>query len=179
MASKTVMERGERDKPEAIRYRALFRVAHAISAYRDPDDLFRALADEIRQAADYEFMSLLLYDEASHNFRIQLLETRRSSGIILPSNVGREETISWSVYQNQKPVVIPSTLRDERFPKTIGILRDNSILSACFLPLTTSRRRLGAIGFGMSREHNFTSDEVDYLGLVADQVALAAEGVDE
>lgn len=175
MASKTVMEKTERDKPQVERYDGLSRVSRAISAYREPDELFRALAEEIRQAADFDFLSVLLYDEASQDFRIQLLETRHGRGITAPRDLARDETIAWWIYQNQKPVVIPSIRDETRFPRVMAIYSDNGIQAACLVPLTTSRRRLGAIGFGTSQKHIFTEGEVEYLGLVADQVALAVD----
>ena len=45
------------------------------------------------------------------------------------------------------------------------------------LPLTTIVRPLGAIGFGSRRPIPFDDEELDFLGLVARQVAVAVDNV--
>src|SRR5258708_35479002 len=45
--------------------------------------------------------------------------------------------------------------------------------SACILPLTTAYRRLGSLGFGAQHTKAYSPEEMRYLSLVADQVALA------
>jgi formate hydrogenlyase transcriptional activator len=47
--------------------------------------------------------------------------------------------------------------------------------SLCLLPLTTPRRRLGVLAFERAQGAGFDSAEVDFLRLVANQVAVAVE----
>jgi hypothetical protein len=44
------------------RHEALFRVSRAINVYRDPRELFRDLAKQLRQVVDFDFIGLFLYD---------------------------------------------------------------------------------------------------------------------
>lgn len=163
------------EKPLAARYEALFRVSHAISVYQEPKELFRVLAKELRGAVDFDFMGVFLYDEASHKFENPVLEAVRGPGIIIPPDFPPEETITWWIYHNQQPVVIKSRAEETRFPRMMKIYEEHGVQSACLLPLTTSRRRLGSIGFGMERPRCYPDEEVRYLSLVADQVALAVD----
>jgi len=169
------MEELLRSYSQAARYEALLRVSRAIGMYREPKELFQVLVAEVRHVVDFDFVALFLYDETSHAFENPILETIRGGGIEIPGDFPAEETITWWIYQNQKPVVIPSTGEETRFPKMMEIYKDQGVQAACLLPLTTSRKRLGSLGFGMNRPRSFPEDEVNYLSLVADQVALAVD----
>ena len=60
------------------RCEALFSVARAISAHRDPKKLFSVLAGELRNVFDFRFLSILLYDESTDAFT--LLDWRQDFG---------------------------------------------------------------------------------------------------
>ena len=47
------------------RYEALIRVSQAIGAHRDPQDLFRAMATELRRVIQFDGIVVAQYDEAS------------------------------------------------------------------------------------------------------------------
>jgi formate hydrogenlyase transcriptional activator len=47
--------------------------------------------------------------------------------------------------------------------------------SFCFLPLTTARRRLGALVFGSNSVGDYDASDLDFLQHVANQVAVSVE----
>jgi len=128
------------EKPLTRRYEALFRVARAIAAHQDPKDLFRALAGELHQVVDFDFMGLFLYDEASNRFENPVLELVQGSGLVIPPDFPPEETLTWWVYHNQKPVVIRSREEETRFGRLMEIYKKYGVQAACVLPLTTAHR---------------------------------------
>jgi PAS domain S-box-containing protein len=156
-------------------YEALSRVSRAICVYRDPKELFRVLADELRQAVTFDFVAVFLYDEASHQIRNPVLETVSGPGFAIPEDFPAEETVTWWALQSDAPVVIPSRDEEIRFPRMMEIYRNYGVQSACVLPLTTAHRRLGSLSFGLQEPNGFSEDDVRYLSLVADQVALAVD----
>ena len=157
------------------RQEALFRVSQAIGVYRDPKELFRVLAKELRQVVAFDFIAIFLYDPDKNKVQTALLETMRGSEFVIPPDFPAEETITWWVYHHQQPVVIASRDAESRFPRMMKLYEDFSLQSACILPLTTAYRRLGSLGFGIRTSGAYASDEVRYLSLVADQVAMAVE----
>jgi formate hydrogenlyase transcriptional activator len=157
------------------RHEALFRVSRAINVYRDPRELFRILANELRQVVDFDFLALFLYDEVAHKVSTAVLETLEGPEFIIPSNFPPEETITWWVYRHQEPVIISSRDHDSRFPAMMEVFKRYGIESASILPLTTAYRRLGSLGFGARHPNSYSSEEIRYLCLVAEQVALAAD----
>ena len=66
--------------------------------------------------------------------------------------------------------------RDEaRFPKHSEFLSELGIASTCVLPLARGKRRLGVLSIGSSRPHAYSEEEIRFLSLVADQIALAID----
>ena len=157
------------------RHETLFRVSRAINVYRDPEELFRNLAKELRQVVDFDFIALFLYDETANKVQNAFLETLEGPEFVIPSDFPAEETITWWVYQHQEPVLIASWDEELRFPMAMELHKRYGVESACILPLTTAYRRLGSLCFGARHPGAYSSNEIRYLSLVAEQVALAVD----
>jgi PAS domain S-box-containing protein len=157
------------------RLEALFRVSQAIGVYRNPKELFRVLAQELRRVVAFDFVAIFLYDAEKNKVRTALLETVEGPDFVIPDDFPAEETITWWIYNHQQPVVISSRDSESRFPHMMKLYKQSDLESACILPLTTAYRRLGSLGFGARRTNTYSPDEVRYLSHVADQVALAVD----
>lgn len=152
---------------------ALLDVSRIIAAYRDPKDLFPALAKTLSQVIDLSFTGVVLYDEKIHARRLYALESF-GQPMVLPSEPAQlEETAMWYVYQHQQPVIIPFVDRETRFPHMIKFLRERGIGSHCTLPLTTAHRRLGTFSVNSELTNAYPREAIRFLSLVASQVALA------
>jgi PAS domain S-box-containing protein len=157
------------------RLEALFRVSQAIGVHRNPKELFRVLARELHQVVAFDFVAIFLYDADKNRVRTALLETVEGPDFVIPEDFPAEETITWWVYNHQQPVAVSSRDSESRFPQMMKLYEQSNLQSACILPLTTAYRRLGSLGFGARRPKTYSPDEVRYLSLVADQVALAVD----
>jgi PAS domain S-box-containing protein len=171
----TQQPQSDPEKPLLARQEALFRVSRAINVYRDPKELFRVLASELRQVVDFDFVALFLYDEAENKIQNVVLETLGGPGFLIPSDFPAQETITWWVYHHQQPVLIFSRDEEVRFPRMMELHKHYGVESACILPLTTVYRRLGSLSFGARHPNAYSSDEIRYLCLVAEQIALAVD----
>jgi PAS domain S-box-containing protein len=163
------------EKSLFARQEALFRVSRAINVYRDPKELFRVLASELRQVVDFDFVALFLYDETTNKVQNAVLETLGNPGFILPSDFPAEETITWWVFHHQEPVLISSRDQEVRFRRMMELYKHYGVESACVLPLATAYRRLGSLSFGARHPDAYSSTETRYLCLLAEQVALAVD----
>lgn len=119
-------------------------MSRAINVYRNPRELFRVLANELRQVVDFDFVALFLYDEVANKIKNAFLETLGKSGFVIPSDFPAEETITWWVYHHQEPVLIASRDQEHRFPGMMELYKRSGVESACILPLTTAYRRWSA-----------------------------------
>lgn len=159
---------------DRTRFEALHRVARTIASYRDHNELFRVMADELRMVVDFNVLSVFLYDEKRHKMWSHVLQTPEGP-LAEPIEAPPEGTTIWWVYQNQKPIVIPFVEQETRFPVYAEFAKKHGLRSQCTLPLTTVHGRLGGIGFGSVEPDSYSDEEVSFLTLVADQVALAID----
>src|SRR5580704_14516340 len=155
------------------RYEALFRVSRTISAHRDPEELFRVLAAELRGVVEFDAMYCTHYDPAEGVSAFCMIET--PSGRLPTPDFAIEETPTAWVYEHQRPLVIPCLDSETRFPRVTALLESEGIRSLCALPLRTAHRRLGCLGVGRQQPDAYSQDEIEFLSLVADEVALAID----
>jgi PAS domain S-box-containing protein len=163
------------EKSLLARHEALFRVSRAINVYRDPKELLRVLAIELRHIVDFDFVAVFLYDPTTNKIQNADLETLEGPRFAIPSDFPAEETITWWVYQHQEPVLIFSRDEEVRFPRMMEVHKRYGVESSCVLPLTTAYRRLGSLSFGARHPGAYALDEIRFLSLVAEQVALAVD----
>jgi len=153
-------------------YRTLLAVAEAIISHRDLHALFHDLADRLHRVVRFDYLILVLHDGASNTMRRHILEP--SSPIDAPSIIAVEEGPSGWVWQNQQLLIIPNLAEETRWPRLLEPLKQ-TISSLCYLALTTARHRLGALGFASKQIAAYDAVDVDFLQLVANQVAVAVE----
>jgi len=128
----------------------------------------------LRQVVRFDFIGVAQYDEATSRAE-WLLAKGDHVGEEPPSECTPRQTLTCWVYQHQEPVVIPLVEREMRFPRMTEWLKECGIRSACALPLTTVHRRVGILALGSRHPDAYSEDEVYFLSLVANQVALAID----
>lgn len=79
------------------------------------------------------------------------------------------------MYQRQEPLVIPDVDKETRFPRLHGILKEYGIRSHLTFPLTTAHGRLGTFAVGSDQVDAYSDEDVRFLALVADQIAIAVD----
>jgi hypothetical protein len=105
------------------RYEALLRALRAISAYSEPAGLFRALAGELQDVLRFDYLGLVLYDESRNKIEMPVFEIVNGPGVTIPTDLPAEDTLTWWVYHNQKPVVISHPSEEPRFPRIMQIYK--------------------------------------------------------
>jgi formate hydrogenlyase transcriptional activator len=164
------------------RYEALLRASQTLISIRSSEELFSILAHELRAVANFCYLGVAIYDEQglraagfSGPYERHLKIFGESGVAVGAPKVVPEESLSWWVYQHQQPLVISSLDAETRFPLTVGFLKDLGVRSVCALPLTTVHRHLGCLGVGSIDADAYSREEVSFLSLVANQVALAVD----
>ena len=159
--------------PMVARYEALVRVSEALRRYHDRDILFRSLARELRPVVRFDFLGLAFYDERVQTLDLRVLEV--SGEPIPPPVLPVEESLTYWVVKHQKPLVIPVLDAETRFGEGIAYLRRQGVRSTCSLPLITPRQPIGMLLAGSGEPHTYDAEDVTFLSLVANQVALAID----
>jgi len=159
--------------PEAG-YEALRRVSRAIAAHHDIKKLFHSLADELRPVVNFVFLRVFLYDERRHLMRLHVSEAPGQPSAPFSEFPPEGTAVGW-VYERQEPLVIPDVDKESRFPRLHGILKEYGIRSHLTFPLTTAHRRLGTFAVGSDHSDAYSDEDVRFLGLIADQIAVAID----
>jgi formate hydrogenlyase transcriptional activator len=157
------------------RLRVLLAVSEAIVAHRDLTKLFQELADPLHRVVQFEILALVLHEDASNTMRLHILEAAGPIEIppdlVLPVD---DDPAGW-VWQTQQPLIISDLAAETRWPRFRELARPSGGQSCCQLPLTTARRRLGTLVFGSKRPAAYDARDLDFLQLVANQVAVAID----
>jgi formate hydrogenlyase transcriptional activator len=157
------------------RYEALIRVSQAVSAYREPRKLFDVLVNELRHVIDFDGIGIAQYDEATDAINWHVSIHCDEPNPTLKDKRVQKETMTCWVFQNQRPLVIPFVDQEIRFPDTMEFLKKHDMQSVCMLPLTTVHRRIGSMFIAGEHANAYSGEEVRFLGMVADQMALAID----
>jgi formate hydrogenlyase transcriptional activator len=158
------------------RYEALLRATAAFASCRDCESFERRFASDLRGVIDFDYLNFVIFDEADSTAEWRLFESTVKRPAISEAQLSTNETTSGWVYQHQQLLVIGEWNQERRFHGFKEILSELNIGSTCTLPLTTPHRRFGVIEFGSSRPNAYPEEEVSFLSLVADHVALTIEG---
>src|SRR6266566_8575151 len=156
------------------RFQALLAVAESITTFRDPEELFRGLARHLQRVVRFDGLGLVLLEPERGVTSARVLETTGAGFTTLPECPIDGSHSGW-VIETQQPLVVADTAAETRWPDAMADLRERGIVSFCSLPLTTARRRVGALGFGSREPVAYTSLDVTFLGEVAKLVAVAVD----
>ena len=159
------------------RYQALLEVSQAISTQRDLHALFRDLAQRLPRVVHVNFIVLTLYDPERDTIRVHTIQANVPADIVGGYEGPVEESPAGLVWQTQQPVLVPDLAEERRWPKVIGLMKEDGTNSFCFVPLTTSVRRLGALGFLSLQKEAYGETDLEFLQQVAKQVAVAVDNV--
>ena len=166
----------ETEKLPAPRYESLIRLAEAIRTTRRPEDLFQVLVRELANVVRFD--AVAQYDDALNKVNWHLGEACNPGAKLSPhvsKDLPKEETIAWWVQEHQQALVIQSVESDQRFRRMMEVLRDFGIRSLCALPLSTAHRRLGSLIVASSCPFAYSDEEVRFLSLAVNQIALALD----
>ena len=160
--------------PADARFQSLLSVAESITSCRELEELFRRLVGQLQDLVGFDFLGLVVYEPERGIARTRVLET---SSMVLAHRPERaiEETPAGWVIESQRPLIVPDTRAETRWPGVIAELRQHGIASFCSLPLTTARRRLGTLAFGRYERATYAADDVEFMSEVAKLVAVAVE----
>src|SRR5271165_1685248 len=154
----------------ANRYETLSRLSFSLASL-DLNNLPRNVAELLRPLLDFDFLDIIVFKEGAN----EVLWHSVGAGQLPTPDGPLEETTYWWVHQQQQPLCIGDWRGDERFAARRDALKKIGVeyRSLCRLPLRTPYCPLGVFSIASSRPHNYSQEEVQFLSLAADRVALA------
>jgi formate hydrogenlyase transcriptional activator len=157
----------------ATRYESLVGVSNAIGTHRDPKELFSVLVRELHRVVPFDYIGVTIRDEKSNTFQRHSIDAKTEAAIPPDPELTMEESDAWWVYHNQEPLVTSLETHDARFSKLQEVLKKYGVHCLCTLPLTTAHSKVGTLTFGSKTPDVYTAEEICFLSVVAEQIALA------
>ena len=133
--------------------------------------LFEEIAPLLRELTNSALVSFALYDTAHSRIVTRFWKMDTDTGLWNSWPV-EESPCGWA-WQNQQALTITDVEQETRFAETVSKLRDLGVGSYMVLPMSTSKRRYGALGIGQTGPHAEVAR--DFLERVVRLLALAVE----
>src|SRR6266478_6011253 len=153
---------------------ALLRASQAISSTGERNHRVESFSRELHSVVAFDY---LFVGNCAENAREAKCVLEANGRRFEPAKVGmpfQESTARWA-HEKQQVLTIADWAQEQRFPKMQEFLAGLGIASTCALPLSRPDRRIGVLEFGSSRPNAYTQDDVAFLSIVADQIALAID----
>ncbi len=176
----TPSEPGLVKSPVPARAGVLLSVAQAVAAHADLGALLRDLAAALGPHLPPGYISFALLDVPSHTSKLQFLEPVGGATPPRPADTPKElpagESPTARVWDTQEPLWLDEARAEGRFAILRAAYARQGVKSVCFVPLTTPRRKLGAMSFTSYAAVSPAPGDVDFAVQVGRLVALAVEG---
>src|SRR5579859_5720654 len=141
------LERDGQELSGCQQYRTLLAVSEAIVSHRDLTTLFHDLADRLHLVVRFDYLACIRHDAASNTMRLNVLETTEPLPAQPPVAYAVDDDPAGIALQTQRPQIISNVAEESRWPQLPERAQPYGVKSVCYLPLTTARRRLGALVF--------------------------------
>jgi formate hydrogenlyase transcriptional activator len=157
------------------RYEALLRATNAIGTCCDCDSAADVLLQALREVVTFDYLQLVAFESDTTAIAWHLLYSDGARQTVSLTDFVMDGTPVEMVHQSQQALVTADWNEETRFARHAESLNGLGIASTCVLPLARGQRRLGVLSMGRSHPDAFPEDEVRFLSLVADQIALAID----
>ena len=167
----------EQLKKSRDRSRLLLKVNNSLVSQLDLRGLLKAIASNLQEVMSLDFAGLALYDSETGNYHAYALEGRPSDHDIIASGevMPLENTVGGLAIRSRKPVYLPR-------PDTVTFPSEltrrffaKGFQSACSVPLIAQTRVVGVLTMGSLRENPLSTEDIELLTQVAQQIALATD----
>src|SRR5260370_34745543 len=159
------------------RYRTLLEVSGAVAAQPNLKAVLQSLRRLLSKVVAFDSIGLLLL--ADNGSSVQLIALDRSPEareFEIGTQVPYAGTAVGRAIEEQKPIYIPDQQAELlRIPQLSSQARLGSPHSAYIFPISTSGKKLGALGFGIAQGDQFSPDDVELMTSVSSYVAVALE----
>src|SRR5215831_5724146 len=163
---------------ERDRVRLLLEVNNAVVSHLSLDHLFPAVSACLRNVIQHDGSALVLYDEATRRYRVHVLSFARNESFIEEGVADSDcKTPARMAMTSRRPTMLGDQdlkrLAQESQCAKYWVAEE--IRTFCSVPLLFHDRVLGALDIGRRSEDTFSPEEIELLGEIAKQIAIAVE----
>jgi formate hydrogenlyase transcriptional activator len=156
------------------RLRLLLDVTNQVVSNLELRDLLRAISQDVRRVMQCDYAGLSLPDAENKQLRLYAVDFPEGKGFLQEDLVySMEGSPSGTAFRTMKPMTLQSPFTGWLHYPIVQIAVREGLKSFCFLPLISRNRAIGTLVFGRFRDDAFSQADIDFLGQVANQIALA------
>jgi formate hydrogenlyase transcriptional activator len=158
------------------RLRLLLQVNNAVVSARELPELLKAISASLKEIIPQDLIGIALWDAERKEYVAHTLDTRTEGIIAMGDPYPIEGTVGGlAAKAGGKPVYIPRP-DYERFPSQLSRrVFDKGFKSVCSVSLMAHGRSVGIMTLASFKEDAFTPNDVEMIGQIAQQVAIAVE----
>lgn len=154
----------------------LLQLTNSVVSNLDFQEVLRAVVRGVHHVVPCAIVAVVLPDEDGHNLRLQAMHFPEGKGLLREGIlVPIEGSLGGRVFKSQTPLVVNELDARNYSPEMYARVSGEGLRSQCFVPFVSRGRALGVLGVGRKVEGGFSPDDVEFLGLVANQVTIALE----
>jgi formate hydrogenlyase transcriptional activator len=156
------------------RLRLLLDVTNQVVSNLELRDLLRAISQDVRRVMQCDYAGLSLPDAENKQLRLYAVDFPGGKGFLQEDLVySMEGSPSGTAFRTMKPMTLQSPFTGWLHYPIVQIAVREGLKSFCFLPLISRNCAIGTLVFGRFRDDAFSQADIDFLGQVANQIALA------
>ena len=142
----------------------------------DLKELLRTISASIRNVMEADAAAIMLAEGDGNSLYVHALDFPDCRGIFVEGvRVPVTGTMPGDAFRTGNPMVINRLDPAELPPEMYNKAKAEGLNSFCDMPLISRQRVLGVLAVGRHEENTFDQEEVAFLSLVANQVAIAVE----
>jgi formate hydrogenlyase transcriptional activator len=158
------------------RLQLLLDVTNQVISNLELRDLLRAISQDVRRVMQCDYAGLTLPDADDKLLRLYAVDFPEGKGFLQEDLVySIEGSPSGAALRTMKPLTLRSPFIGWlNYPIVQTAVREG-LKSFCFLPLISRNRAIGTLVLARLRDDAFSDADIEFLGQVANQIALAVE----
>jgi formate hydrogenlyase transcriptional activator len=161
---------------ERDRLQVLHEITNALISKLAPDELFSAISSQLHRIIPHTSASIALYDRKANELLLHFLQVRGEyEEIDIPKRRPLAGTPMESVISTGRPLVLNENDLAGLSGEMSEILAGRGIKALCCLPLITPNGILGMLNLTGTETDAFGPEDMQLLGQVAGQIAVAIE----
>jgi formate hydrogenlyase transcriptional activator len=159
------------------RLKLLLELTNQVVSNLELRDLLRAASASLRRVMNCDVVGVMLPHADGRQLQVYAIDFPDGKGLFREESlIPIEGSHPGEAFRSGKPLLKKRHELDaERFPEHYQRVAGEGVQSGCLLPLVSRGRTLGVLALGRLQENAFDEDEVEFLGQVASQVAIAVE----
>jgi formate hydrogenlyase transcriptional activator len=161
---------------QQTRYEALRQASGIIASRPDLNGVLEDLAHFLPSVVSFEFLGVSLHDPERRVSRLYAFGGTLAGSAEIGTEIPLAESSAATILlEEQKPIILNDIEKETRFADIVERARSYGVRSMCLLPLSSPRRRLGALVFGSTHQKDYDGEDLKLMSTVTAHVAVAVE----